>query len=320
LIALHALFLLLAADGGKASLPRPPEPDAPTVSARLDRQTARVGDPIGLTVVAIRKKGVVVNLALGPQLGKLVVLDHVDADRDLEDGSARKEWNIRLAAYEPGPFEVPPVTVTYLTGKGEVREVRTARLEAAIEAVTTESDVEIRDLAPPVRVISENRLPLYIVGGWLGLGLTFGLVVVVRRRIERRRGAAAVPPPQPAHVVALERLEKLQQGADLAQPERKAFFLGMSEILRDYLRARFGVLALTTSELGGELRARRGVELSADACEVALGWLEACDLVKFAQYPATEAEARAAAAELAELINLCAPKPVPELLPESEAA
>ena len=299
------LPLVAAADAAVAQ----PAVEAPTVSARIDRPTARVGDPITLQVVAIRRRGVVCNLQAGPQVGRLAVLDRRESDQDLGDGSAKKEWLLRVAAYETGPFEVPPLVVTYLGPSGDVREVRTARLAGSIEALTGPDDRELREVSPPVRVMSENRLPLYLVGGWACLGLTVASGFAIRRRVIRRREAARLPPPRPAHEVARERLDALLATVDPTASDRKPLFLSMSEILRDCLRARLGVLPATTSELERQLLAHVGGELDEERYAAIVGWVRACDLVKFAQYPATADDALAAAEELGAILAALAPAP-----------
>lgn len=297
------LVLLLAVDAGA---PAAPDPGAPTVSARADRASARIGDPIQVTVVAIRKSGMVVNLGQVTAFGRLAVLDRSEQDRDLGDGSARKEWLLRLQAFETGAVEVPPIPITYLTGKGEVREVQTAPLELQIEAMTTPADAEIKDAQGPVRVIADDYTALYIAGGWIGVGLLFGLVWLLRRA-QRRREASIVAPPPPPHELALDLLRALGQSTDLALPDRKPFFLAMSEILRDFLRARLGIAALTTSELRDELGRRIDLDLDRQTYDRVIEWVEACDLVKFAQYPATREEAAAARDELEQILRTLAP-------------
>ena len=65
----------------------------------------------------------------------------------------------------------------------------------------------------------------------------------------------------------------------------------MSEVIREYLGARFGFdsLELTTDELLAELRRSASRELVLGQIE---GWLSGCDLVKFAKISPSASEAR----------------------------
>lgn len=291
-VVLALLALVAGGDGGARPADLPADPDAPTVSARVDREEARVGDPIQLSIVGIRKKGMALNLPAALELGKFQVLDRKDSDVDLGDGRARREFQLTVAAYETGDLAVPPIEVPYLTANGEVRSVATPRLDVTITALTAnEPDPQLKDIAAPVTVLEEVRWPLYLMGGALGASALFLAWTWARRRLRARRAVAVVAPTKAAHEVALERLDDLRRRTPFGPMDLKPFYLELSEIIRAYLGARYGFdsLELTTTELMGELRARAPQGVAHGDVE---GWLSACDLVKFARYPATEGEAR----------------------------
>ena len=102
-----------------------------------------------------------------------------------------------------------------------------------------------------------------------------------RRKIEKQ----SVPegPPKPPHETALEALSRLEQSDLLRKRELKLFYSELSDILRRYLGARFGVDTLdrTTWEIHRLLK-EEGVSLSVS--DTARDILEEADLVKFAKY------------------------------------
>ncbi len=105
----------------------------------------------------------------------------------------------------------------------------------------------------------------------------------------RRRPAQAVVAPDPADVVALRALAELS-GRDLSeQAGRHRYCVELSQIVRSYIEARFGLNAtdLTTEEIARAMAARP--ELSGVEQRV-LEVLRTTDGVKFAQQ-ATGAEA-----------------------------
>jgi hypothetical protein len=289
------LILLAAAQpdaGMRAAIASAAAPDAPTVSARLDRTELHVGDVATLVVTSVQRRGVAVNLPAQVDLGKFTVLEQSDAEppRDLGDGNVRREFVLHVAAYEPGDLQIPAIDVTYLTPGGEVRGVPTAPIDVKVVALLANVDrPELKDNAGPVRVLEQVTWPLYLmlcVGAALVVG---ALTIVAYRRWSRRAQAAAPPPPpRPAHEVALAKLDALRAQGLAERGEWKPYYFGLSEIVREYLGLRYGFdgLERTTAEIMQLLRPT-GIG-TADATLVEL-WCGSVDLVKFAkQIPGLE--------------------------------
>jgi len=91
-----------AAPAGDRTAAGDADPDAPTVAARVDKATAHVGDAIAVTVTAVARKGVPVNLPNVLDLGAFSLLERAESEADLGDGRVRREFILKVAAYEPG--------------------------------------------------------------------------------------------------------------------------------------------------------------------------------------------------------------------------
>jgi hypothetical protein len=153
-------------DAGAAAAATAPDPDAPTVTARVDKAEAHVGDPIALTVTAIGRRGVAVNLPSTIALEPFTVLDRKEGEQDLGDGRMRREFTLSVAAYEPGEIELPPVEVTYLGKVGDVRTARTAAIPIKIASlIANEPEPALKEIAPPVAVLQQDLLLAYIACG-----------------------------------------------------------------------------------------------------------------------------------------------------------
>ena len=268
------------------------DPDAPTVTARADKTEAHVGDPISLTITAIGRRGVAVNLPGTIALEPFSVLERKESEQDLGDGKTRREFTLVVAAYEPGEVEIPSVEVTYLGKGGEIRTAKTSAIAIKIASlIANEPEPALKDIAPPVAVKQQDLLLAYIAGGVLaaliGGLITWLIVRKLRARVLLRPG----PPPRPAHEVALEKLDRLGAYGFLENADNRPFYFAVSEVIREYLGARFGFdsLELTTDELITELRRSAGREVLLGEIQ---GWLSACDLVKFAKISPSAAEAR----------------------------
>ena len=302
-----------SADAG-AAVAAPADPDAPTVAARADKAEAHVGDPIRVSVVTVARSGVPVNLPGTFDLGPFSLLGRDEtSEQNLGDGRIRREFAMRVAAYEPGPAELPPIDVTYLGPGGEVKTIHTAPIAIKIASlIANEPEPVIKDAATTVSVMEENRLPLYIAGGVAAAALGALLTFLIVRKLRARPGERAGPPPRPAHEVALERLDRLGAYGFLENADNRPFYFAVSEVIRDYLgaRYRFDSLEMTTDELVAELRGHAGRELASFMLTEVESWLSACDLVKFAKISPTAAEARGALESAIRIVTTTRAAPV----------
>jgi hypothetical protein len=286
-----ALGAAPAADAGAA------DPEAPTVTARVDKNTAHVGDVIALTLTAISRTGVPVNLPNTIDLDAFSILDRKEVEQDLGDGRTRREFTLQVAAYEPGEIAIPAVEVTYLGKAGDVRSAKTEPVAIKIASlIANEPEPALKDNAPPVVVWQQNLLLVYIAGGLLAATLGAIAAWLIVRRLRARALDRPGPPPRPAHEIALERLDRLGAYGFLENADNRPFYFAVSEVVRDYLGARFGFdsLEMTTDELVSTLRkrgARESVLTDVTLVEIE-SWLSGCDLVKFAKISPTAAESR----------------------------
>ena len=311
-----------AAPDGGASATAAPDPDAPTVTARADKTEVHVGDVITLTVTAISKRGVPVNLPSTIELGPFSVLDRKENERDLGDGRVRRDFTLGVAAYETGDVEIPAVEVTYLGKGGEVRTAKTDPVPITIKSlIANDPEPTLKDAAPPVAVMQRDWLLVYIAAAVAAAALGALVAWLVIRRLRARASFRPGPPPRPPHEIALERLDRLGAYGFLENADNRPFYFAVSEVIREYLGARFGFdsLELTTDELGAELRRRAPRELVLGEIQ---GWLSAADLVKFAKISPTAAESRGTLETAIRIVTSTRPRIEPPVstTPSSEAA
>jgi hypothetical protein len=308
------LALLLAAGPGATAAPEAPI----TVSARADKQEARVGDVVTLMVTAVGPVGTPVNLPRSLELGPFSELDEQNRqleEKDLGDGKMKREFRLFLAAYEPGDLTLPAIEVTYIARSGDVQTTRTQPLELKIVSlIANEPEPALKEDATPATVtVLERDLTLVYVAAALGAAVLGGIfALLVRRRLRLRAAFRPAPPPRPPHELALERLDRLGATGFAEDADHRPFYFQLSEIIREYLGARFAfdALEMTTEELVEELRRRASRELVLG--EVA-GWLTASDLVKFAKISPTATEARGALETAIRIVESTRPRPQPQV-------
>ena len=108
----------------------------------------------------------------------------------------------------------------------------------------------------------------------------------------------------------MEKLDRLGAYGFLENADNRPFYFAVSEVIREYLGARYGFdsLELTTDELMGELRRRASREMVLTEVE---GWLAGCDLVKFAKISPSAAESRGALESAIHIVTSTRPVAAP---------
>jgi hypothetical protein len=284
---------------------------APTVSARLDRGEAHVGDVARMQVTVIHRKDVAVNLPPHPELGKFSLLGVDQAHKDLAGGRTQTDFVLRLAAYELGDLEVPVVQVVATGPDGAIQAIPVGPLPLRIASLLANTpDAQPKAAAAPVRVMERDLRSVWVAAIVAGAALVVAATLWLRRRlVEGRRRARPPAPPEPAHIVALRRLADLRDSGLLERGEVGKFYELLSLAVRDYLGGRYGfdALDMTSLEIGGALvRAQPAAPAPAEV----EGFLSACDLVKFARHRPDADVARGALDEAVQLVERTRPAEV----------
>ncbi len=226
------------------------------------------------------------------------------SDRTIE----RRDYII--AAFETGELHVPALAFEYVTADGDTGvafgESLAVTIESVLPEVREDEEVGPKDIKPPVEL--PRRVWPFIVAA-LTVAAAAAAFYFVRRWLRSRTSEPAeevveepAVPRIAAHVVAIERLDALAREDPIGRGEIPRFYVRATEIIRLYLRDRFGVDAIdmTTNELPPAMRAAR-----IDGSEI--GWSEGfllhADLAKFARHVPSEERARSDFGEAREFVE-----------------
>lgn len=219
------------------------------------------------------------------------VLDQVETQAAAPGVPSR--WDVALIVHRVGTFEIDGLRVTWVTADGQRGQATTAGTSFEIRStLRNESNPQPAPSGPAMQVMVPDRRPL-----WVGAALLSMLLGALAMLLWRRRQPAAPPPPppppRPPHELALERLDALAATDWLPTGQTLAWHLTLSEILREYVGARFEFHAVesTTREVREQLDARH--DQVGDHADPIVALLEEMDLVKFARAPVTVEESLA---------------------------
>ena len=212
------------------------------------------------------------------------------ATRDLGGGRSEVSLTLEVAAFVPGPLDLPPINLRVRAPGGVTTDVETPMSRVIVESVLPAGGVlNPRDLKPQAEIGEAPPTTLIITL----IALTIALFVVLALLVWRLRRAPAPPPvivvPEP--VVSLEDRARraLDEAAQrLARGDYSGYYATVAVTVRNYLTERFAfpAFALTTAELQARM-VRAGMDRW--QARLVAGLLNQCDAVVFAQYrPAPE--------------------------------
>jgi hypothetical protein len=221
---------------------------------------------------------------------------------------------VLLLPKEPGrnKMVLPPVPIAVARASGELLTICTEPHPVLVEDPTASTpDAKPHSNPPPRQQIEEWTLAKQLtLGALAGAALAAIAAWLVGRWMRRPRPLPPPPPPRPPWEVALEELFAVRY-AGLAKEARYAeHYDRVSDAVRKYLGGRYGFdgLETTTHEMTAILKR---VEPPVYELPVILGFLEECDLVKFARFTPSDEDCTRVLDQAEHIVRMTVP---PQLL------
>ncbi len=292
----------------------------PRVEASAEPTKVTVGDLILLTVTVRSPQPVQVEFPRpGESLGPFEVRDVAIAAAKEENGESVQVAAYTLSIFETGEFKIPSLELRFPAGHGsDAQTTATNEIAVTVESVKPADAKDILDIKPPL----DMARAWWSYWPWL-IPLAFGALALWWWR-RRKRPVDGFPAPRgtprlPAYEEAYQALCRLRDSGLLEQQKVKLYYIELSEIIRRYLERRFQIQAMemTSAQIRGEL-AR--IDLDEETTRLFDGFLQECDLVKFAKrVPSTE-RSRATTQAGFDILDATRPEATPRLEPAPAAA
>ena len=197
-----------------------------------------------------------------------------------------------ITSFDEGKYELPRLPVLKASdGRIDSLLFDSQTLDVRTMPVDTAS-YQVHDIKGPVRypVTFREILP-YLAAAWGFVVLCILIWALIASR--RKKESVAAGHKDPPYVVALRKLEGYRGSKYWAPEKQKILYSGITDTLREYIDARFGIDApeMTTAEIFSELKGR---DIPEDLYAGTKELFETADLVKFAKAFATDEENAAA--------------------------
>lgn len=197
------------------------------------------------------------------------------------------EGSIVITSFDEGSYDLPPIAVmrTLPGGKTDTLFFKGLHLDVTTMPVDT-ATYKPHDIKAQMRypVTFREILP-YLLGGQLLAVLI--ILAVALYMIHRKKGMEETGSSEPAYIVALKKLDKFRGNKLWAPEKQKQFYSGITDVLREYIVARFGIgaMEMTTAEIFEGLKDK---DIPQPLMEETRGLFLMSDLVKFAKMTVTD--------------------------------
>ena len=200
---------------------------------------------------------------------------------------------IVITSFEQGQYALPPLSLQRITKDGIVDTLvfDSQTLEVKTMPIDTATFV-VHDIKGQITYPITFKEVIPWIGSVLGI---IGLIALAAWLILKygKKANAKTEKKDPAHIVALRKLD-MYRGNKMWVPEKqKAFYSGITDTLREYIDARYeiGAMEMTTAEIVKELKK---TDLTEDLQVGLKDLFERADFVKFAKFTASDEDNAAA--------------------------
>ena len=264
------------------------ETSAPAVRATIDRHLISIGDRIRYKVEIAGDKDCEIKFPKFAD-GLMGDFEIKDSGSEIKKGFFGKDSLIHwydITSYALGNHIIPEFDIHYKRkGAKDWASVKTNPIEITAESVLPKGAVlkDIKGIKGPFGFFEVNWVLVSIIIIII-LIVTGGFIFYMKRK-------AAMPLKLP-HETALEEIEAIK-GVYVRGGDVKEYYIGISDCIRRYIERSFRLKApeMTTEEFLNSLRDSSALTL--EQKDLLKNFLNACDLVKFAKYAPSRAEAEA---------------------------
>ena len=262
------------------------------VSASIDSTMIMLGDQTDMHLKVVCDPTEKVEMPrIGEQLIdgiEVVKIGQIDTTQT-PDGQRQLSQTLTLTSFKDSLYAIPPIA--FLSGKDTLRsEALSLNVVQPFEMDTTLAITDIKD---------REDVPIWWWGviRWVLLGILIAgviggivyIIVKLTRKNQKPEEEIKVP-LRPAEEVALEKLQKIEAEKIWQQGEIKEYQTELTDVLREYIGRRFGVMSTekTSDETLRELRVQ--MKDDKELYQSLADELRLADLVKFAKWKTTPEE------------------------------
>jgi len=288
--------------------------------AKLDTSNVQIGDHIQLTIsLQTDEKNTVIFPVLSDTMDSKITfisVSRLDTISDRRNTIRTYTRTFTVTIFEPGEYRFPPLPFLIRTpSEQEFTEVLTNAVTVTVVKPEVDLEAGIKDIKSVWRIPLTFReiLPYLLILLALALLTVAGIYVYRKWKNKEPIFVFAPKPVIPAHVEALENLEKLRLKQLWQNNLVKEYYTELTDILRIYTEKGLHIHAVEmTSDEFIEAIENSDLETKSELLTILRNTLPTADLVKFAKASPLADEHDRCFKDVKQFIEITIPKEVEE--------
>jgi flagellar basal body-associated protein FliL len=263
-----------------------------SATAEIDKNEIRIGEPIELKLKLQLPNDALKNQIKWPIFKDTITqkIEIIDTFKIDYSKASVIEQKLRISVYDSGQFVLPPIK--FVNAKDTTQYAITNTLIITVHTVPTDSsETSVKDIKPIFEEPFDIKwyMPL-IIKILIGLLIVALVIYFLYRYFKKKPKKEEQDKPKlPPHIIALEKLQKIQQEELWKQGKIKEYYSDVADTIREYIEGRYKVPALeqTSQET---LQALKFHAIDQTSREKLKYILNLSDLVKFAKFLPIESD------------------------------
>ncbi|WP_101308442.1 hypothetical protein [Labilibaculum manganireducens] len=284
--ALVAFAIVLGATFSSFSSFAQEEEKGINYSAQLDTNVIVIGDQINLLLSIEQPKSLRVefpvfmdSIGSGVEIIKQSPQDTIP----LENGNIKVNKNFLITSFNDGVHKMNPFEFK-IHDENLMNIIRTDTMLLGVKTFDIDTSKANFDIVMPIHTpIAFAEIAPWIFGGLIVAALIVLLILYLRKRKKNQPLFVKAKPAEPAHIIALRKLDEIKKQKLWETGKVKQFHSDLTDTIRYYLDERFQLSTQesTTDEI---LKAVNAMEVNSDWHAKLKDILERADLAKFAKF------------------------------------
>ncbi|MGZ2370516.1 hypothetical protein ACXR6G_12060 [Ancylomarina sp. YFZ004] len=256
------------------------------VSVALDTNVISIGDQINLKLSVDQPKGMIIGFPVFTDsiTKNIEVIGQWPMDTTKKkDGSLKINKRYLITSFDGGVHKIPPF-VFKLNRENINNIIRTDTMQLGVRSFEIDTTKANFDIAMPIHTpVSFAEVAPWAGGGLILIAILFSAYYFYRRYKSNQPLFKAEVPAEPAHVIALRKLEEIDTQKLWQTGHIKQYHSDLTDTVRNYLDERFG-LATIESTTDETMDAISENMMHKDLISDLKVILERADLAKFAKF------------------------------------